>query len=82
MSNTPARICRGKTLFSILEFNMVYSCIRCEAPNKVSPTTATTSAATTNITTTTTTTASFMTTTTTTTNITTITTTTTAGDAR
>ena len=35
MSTTPARICRGKTLFSNLEFNMVSSSIRCLAPDKV-----------------------------------------------
>ena len=35
VSTTPARICRGKTLFSILEFNMVSSSIRYLATNKV-----------------------------------------------
>ena len=35
VSTTPARICRGKTLFSILGFDNVSSSIRCLAPNKV-----------------------------------------------
>ena len=34
-TTTPARICRGKTLFSILGFDNVSSSIRCLAPNKV-----------------------------------------------
>ena len=35
VSTRPAPICRSKTLFSILEFNMVSSSIWCSAPNKV-----------------------------------------------